>query len=74
MSEVDSDKLDLSEAETDGQLDALIRNTPELAAAQDFGIDVHMLISNVNRTVSERIERHRIALDTFHKLRNARLL
>ena len=61
-------------ADTDDELDVLIRNTPELAAAQDYEIDVRMLIDNANRSVSERIKRHQIALDTYQKLRNARLL
>ncbi len=53
-------------------LSKLIEKTPELAAARDYGVDIQMLIDNMNRSVSERIKRHQIALDTFQKLRSAK--
>lgn len=55
-------------------LDSLIGRIPELASARDYGIDIVMLLSNLNRSVAERIKRHQIALDTFYKLQNARKL
>lgn len=58
----------------DDRLAALIDKVPELAAARDYGVDIAMLVSNMNRTVAERIERHQIALNTFHKLRNTKKL
>ncbi len=51
-----------------------IDETPELAAARDYGVDVAALLANLDRPVAERIRRHQIALDTFNKLRNARKL
>jgi hypothetical protein len=47
---------------------------PEIQAAIDYGIDVSMLIDNVNRSCTERIIRHQIALNTAEKLRKARRL
>lgn len=50
---------------------------PQIAAIQsaiDYGIDVSMLIQNVNRSCTERIRRHQIALNTVEKLRKARRL
>ena len=53
-------------------LDSLITRVPELTSARDYGIDILMLLSNLNRPIIERIKRHQIALDTFYKLQNAR--
>ena len=47
-------------------LDDLIAKVPELAAARDHGVDIAMLIDNLNRPVWERIRRHQIALDTLN--------
>jgi len=46
----------------------------EIQAAIDYGIDVSMLIDNINRSCTERIIRHQIALNTVEKLRKARRL
>jgi len=46
----------------------------EIQAAIDYGIDVSMLIQNINRSCTERIIRHQIALNTSEKLRKARRL
>ncbi len=46
----------------------------EIQAAIDYGIDVSMLIDNINRSCTERIIRHQIALNTAEKLRKARRL
>jgi len=44
----------------------------EVQAAIDYGIDISMLIDNINRSFTERIIRHQIALNTVEKLRKAR--
>ena len=46
----------------------------EIQAAVDYGIDVSMLIDNIQRSFSERIMRHQIALNTAEKLKGARRL
>lgn len=46
----------------------------EIQAAIDYGIDVSMLIDNINRSCTERIIRHQIALNMAEKLRKARRL
>lgn len=46
----------------------------EIQAAIDYGIDVSMLIDNINRSCTERIRRHQIALNMAEKLRKARVL
>jgi hypothetical protein len=48
------------------------RRTDPIKAASDYGIDVSMLADNLNRSVTERIRRHQIALDTADKLRKAK--
>ena len=40
--------------------------------AEDFGIDISMLIDNTKRTPTERIRRHQIALNAVEKLRKAK--
>jgi hypothetical protein len=50
----------------------LIKRIPELAQARDYGVDIQMLLANLERPVIERIRRHQIALDTFDKLRKAK--
>ncbi len=50
------------------------RQTEEILAAVDYGIDVSALIANVSRSCTERIVRHQIALNTVEKLRKAREL
>jgi hypothetical protein len=50
------------------------RQATEIQAAIDYGIDVSMLIGNINRSCTERIRRHQIALNTVEKLRKARRL
>lgn len=44
----------------------------EIQAAIDYGIDVAMLIDNINRDPSDRIRRHQMALNTAEKLRKAK--
>lgn len=48
------------------------RQTDPLLVAAEYGIDVSMLADNLNRSVTERIRRHQIALDTVVKLRKAK--
>ena len=59
---------------TSDRLEHLINEIPELASARDYGVDIWMLLSNLDRPVIERIRRHQIALDTFGKLQSARKL
>jgi len=47
------------------------KQTDPIRAAIDYGIDIPMLIDNLNRTPAERVRRHQIALDTIEKLRKA---
>lgn len=48
--------------------------TDPIKAAIDYGIDVAMLVDNLRRSVTERIRRHQIALNTAEKLRKAKKL
>ena len=48
----------------------LAEKYPEVAAARDWGVDIPMLLANLDRPVAERIRRHQIALNTFRKLHN----
>jgi hypothetical protein len=49
-----------------------VRKKDALSAARDYGIDIEMLRDNLKRSVSERIRRHQIALNTLTKLRKAK--
>jgi len=48
--------------------------TDPVQAAIDYGIDVSSLRDNLQRSVTERIRRHQIALNTAEKLRKAKRL
>jgi hypothetical protein len=48
--------------------------TDPVQAAIDYGIDVSMLVDNLQRSVTDRIKRHQIALNTAEKLRKAKRL
>jgi len=50
------------------------RQTDPIRAAADYGIDVSMLADNLQRSVTDRIKRHQIALNTAEKLRKAKRL
>lgn len=50
------------------------RQADPIKAAADYGMDISMLADNLNRSVTERIKRHQIALDTAEKLRKAKRL
>ncbi|MFC1677986.1 hypothetical protein ACFL3G_13125 [Planctomycetota bacterium] len=44
----------------------------EVQAAIDHGVDISMLIDNLNRPPAERIRRHQNALNMAEKLRKAK--
>lgn len=50
------------------------REKDPIQTAIDYGIDITMLVDNLQRSVTERIRRHQIALDTAEKLRKAQRL
>ncbi len=50
------------------RIEQWISETPELAAARDYGVDVWALIANLHRTPQERIRRHETALSVFKVL------
>ncbi|MFQ6036154.1 MAG: hypothetical protein ACE5NM_09970 [Sedimentisphaerales bacterium] len=50
------------------------QQTDQIHAAIDYGIDISMLIQNIDRSYTERIIRHQIALNLAEKLRKARHL
>ena len=50
------------------------RQTDPVQAAIDYGIDVSMIVDNLRRSVTDRIKRHQIALDTVEKLQKAKRL
>jgi len=43
-----------------------------IKAAEEYGIDIPMLMANLNRSVAERFRRHQIALETYYKIRNSK--
>lgn len=51
-----------------------LRQSKEVQAAIDYGIDISMLIHNVSRSYTERIRRHQIALNTVEKLRKVKYI
>jgi len=48
-----------------------VDQTDEIRAAIDYGIDISMLMDNIKRTPTERIRRHRMALDSVIKMQKA---
>ena len=50
------------------------RQTDPIRAAIDYGIDVSMILDNLQRSVTDRIRRHQIALNTAERLRKAKRL
>jgi uncharacterized alkaline shock family protein YloU len=42
-----------------------------IQTAVDYGVDVSVLVDNLQRSITERIRRHQMALDTVEKLRKA---
>ena len=49
-----------------------LRQTNEVQAAIDYGIDVQALIDNLKRTPEERVIRHQIALNAMEALQKAK--
>lgn len=49
-----------------------LEQADEVQAAIDYGIDIEMLIDNINRDPGERIRRHQTALNTAEILREAK--
>ena len=47
---------------------------PEIQAAIDYGIDISLLEVNLKLSYTERARRHQAALNTYRKLRKAKLL
>ena len=43
-----------------------------IKAAEEYGIDIPMLMANLDRTIAERFRRHQIALETYYKLSKSR--
>ena len=63
--------MDAIRKQQDKNIESL-RQTDEVRAAIDYGIDIEMLIDNIKRNPSERIRRHQMALNTAEKLRKAK--
>jgi hypothetical protein len=53
------------------EYEKLIKNCPALRNAGRQGVDIYMLLDNLRRSPQERLRRHHIALQTFHKFHNA---
>lgn len=49
-----------------------LNESPDLAEARDYGVDLWALWHNLHRTPAERMRRHDIALQTLRQLRNAK--
>ena len=49
-----------------------LQQADELQAAIDYGIDIAILIDNIERNPTDRIRRHQMALNTAEKLRKAK--
>jgi len=53
-------------------LEWFINESPELAEARENGVDVWALWANLQRSVTERLRRHQMALQTRRNLQKAR--
>lgn len=73
MDNTENDIYD-SYSEQDTRFDELIALYPYLKEARDYGVDIQMLMDNANRSVTERLKRHHIALKSLNKIRNAKRL
>lgn len=49
-----------------------INESPELAEARAAGVDLWALWANLQRTPTERVRRHQIAIDLMRKLQQAK--
>ena len=61
-------------SEMPAHIRALLQKYPALAEAARYGVDIPLLLDNLNRTVSQRIRRNQAALNAVIQLRNAKLL
>ena len=61
-----------TEDDKNRQIEWFLNESPDLAQARADGVDVWALWHNLQRSPAERIRRHTIALQTIHKLRNAK--
>jgi len=52
-------------------IESLLKKFPALAEAARYGVDIGLLLDNLNRPVSQRIRRHQAALNAMNQLRNA---
>ncbi len=50
------------------------RIAPEIKAAIDYGIDISMLKAKLKLSYTERAMQHQAALNSYEKLRKAKLL
>ena len=59
--------------ESNNWLEERIASEPDIIAAREYGIDIGLLYSTLQKSYTERIECHQRALETFHKLYRAGL-
>ena len=59
-----------ADAKNSQDIEAFINESAELAEARQNGVDLWALWHNFQRTPAERMYRHQIALDTYHKLQH----
>jgi imidazolonepropionase-like amidohydrolase len=53
---------------------AILKKYPAMAKAARYGVDIGLLLDNLQSSVSQRIRRHQTALNAMNRLRNARPL
>jgi len=63
-----------AKSKNDAKSEDMSEQVDPVQAAIDYGIDVSMLLDNLQRSVTDRIRRHQIALNTAEKLRKAKRL
>ena len=61
-------------AKNSRDIEAFINDSAALAAARKDGVDLWALWHNLQRTPTERIRRHQIALELRRKLQKAKIL
>jgi hypothetical protein len=50
-------------------IEDLLKKCPALAEAAQYGVDIGLLLDNLQRPVSQRIRRHQAALNAMNQLR-----
>lgn len=58
--------------DSDIEIDTQSQQADQIRMAAEYGIDLPALAANLDRSCSERILRHQIALNTVMKLRKVR--